>query len=266
METLFDKDGHRNILLDDFVSDLAVQANHHIIVHGEKAMLLDPGGHKAFRSAMAQLSSHIRIGNLQYIFMSHQDPDVVAAINGWLMTTDAEAWCPQVWIRFVPHFGLDRLVEHRLKPIPDEGMVLNLNGCELLLIPAHFLHSVGNFHVYDPASKILYSGDLGASVGMDYHLVEDFEAHIPFMQKFHERYMATNLAMRRWAKVARTLDIDIIAPQHGAAIKEADIIQTQEATTKDVVSITVFAIFKKGAAANQATHPTILANVFCSVV
>ena len=29
-------------------------------------------------------------------------------------------------LRFIPHFGLDRLVESRLVPIPDEGMLLDL--------------------------------------------------------------------------------------------------------------------------------------------
>ena len=46
------------------------------------------------------------------------------------------------------------------------------------MIPAHFLHSAGNFQVYDPVSKVLYTGDLGASIGMDYMDVTDFDAHL----------------------------------------------------------------------------------------
>jgi len=66
------------------------------------------------------------------------------------MTTDAEAWISGLWTRFVPHFGLDRLVESRLKPIPDEGMSLELGGMDLVILPAHFLHSPGNFQVSLP--------------------------------------------------------------------------------------------------------------------
>jgi flavorubredoxin len=192
-----------------------VPANQHLIVHAGVGMILDPGGHKVYNRVLSETMSQIGGGKLALIFLSHQDPDIVAALNGWLMTTDAVAYASRLWVRFIPHFGLDRLVTDRLKPIPDEGMTLDLNGVGLKILPAHFLHSCGNLHVYDPISKILYSGDLGASLGGE-RKVEDFDAHVGKMLGFHQRYMASNVAMRAWAKMVRTLDIDIIAPQHGA--------------------------------------------------
>lgn len=164
LTSLFQDPQHRNLLFDESEDNGAVQANNHVIVHGGQAMLLDPGGHKAFRKLLADVSSQVAISDIRYLFLSHQDPDIVAAINGWLMSTDAEAWTPRLWTRFIPHFGLDHLVSARLHGIPDEGMFLDLGGLELMLVPAHFLHSAGNFQVYDPYSKILYSGDLGASI------------------------------------------------------------------------------------------------------
>ena len=225
MEVLFNQDDHKNIWLEDYGHGLAVQANQHMIVHKGQGLILDPGGHKAYKQTITQVAGLIKVNDLKYLFLSHQDPDIVAAVNGWLMTTDAEALCSKLWIRFVPHFGVDRLVEHRLKPIPDDGMWVNLGGCELVILPAHFLHSVGNFHLYDPTSKILYSGDLGASLGMDYAFVTDFMTHVPYMEGFHQRYMTANRALKAWAKMVRTLDIDIIAPQHGAAFKGRELVQ-----------------------------------------
>lgn len=214
--TLFDRDGHRNILLEDYSKGgLAVQANQHVIIHGGRAMILDPGGHKVYSKVLSATFQLLGPAKLDILFLSHQDPDIVAATNGWLMTTDAKAYISALWTRFVPHFGLDALLESRLLPIPDEGMKLNLGGLDLLLIPAHFLHSPGNFQVYDPVSKILYSGDLGASVDGHNTAVEDFDAHLPNMEGFHKRYMASNKALRLWAGLARQLDISIIAPQHG---------------------------------------------------
>ncbi|MBK7075222.1 MAG: FprA family A-type flavoprotein [Myxococcales bacterium] len=214
---LFDTGNHKNVLLEDFSGGLAVQANQHLIIHGANAMLLDPGGHKVYNRVLSEtlslLGPHAK---LRYLFLSHQDPDIVAAVNGWLMTTDAEAYASKLWIRFIPHFGLDRLVEERLRPIPDQGMDLDLGGCLLKILPAHFLHSPGNFQVYDPVAKILYSGDLGASLGTEGRIVEDFDAHVPFMEGFHRRYMASNRAMRAWGAMVRRLDIETIAPQHGA--------------------------------------------------
>lgn len=158
-------------------------------------------------------------GSLEHLFLSHQDPDVLAAANGWLVSTDAQAWCSALWTRFVPHFGLSHLVADRLHAIPDEGMVLDLGGCELLVLPAHFMHSCGNFHVYDPVSKILYTGDLGASIGQSYRVVEDFDAHVPYMEGFHRRYMACNRILNLWVRMVRGLDVEIVAPQHGALFR-----------------------------------------------
>jgi len=222
--TIFESGEHRNLLLEDFSHGLAVQANQHLIVHGEEAMILDPGGHKVYSKVLSATNGELHGAKLRYLFLSHQDPDIVAAANGWLMTTDADAYCSALWTRFVPHFGLDRFVEDRLKAIPDEGMILDLGGQDIVLLPAHFLHSCGNFQVYDPVSKVLYTGDLGASLGPEYREVPDFDAHLPSMDGFHRRYMASGEAMRLWAGMVRQLDIEIIAPQHGAFLRGAEMV------------------------------------------
>lgn len=222
---LFDDGTHRNVMLEDFgLGGLAVQANQHLIIHDGEGMLLDPGGHKVYSKALVETTSLLGSTELRYLFLSHQDPDIVAAINGWLMTTDAEGYVSAMWTRFVAHFGLDHLVEDRLKPIPDEGMILELGGQELIIVPAHFLHSPGNFQVYDPVSKILYTGDLGASLGMDYFEVTDFDDHVQYMLGFHRRYMAGKAVMRAWANMVSELDIEIIAPQHGALFKGRELV------------------------------------------
>lgn len=222
--TLYAAGGHANYLLPEFGRGLAVQANQHLIVEGDSAMILDPGGHKVYSRASSECMRLLGKRKLRYIFFSHQDPDVIAAANGWLMTTDADAYISALWLRFVPHFGLDDLVAHRLKPIPDSGMVLDLEGVSLLLLPAHFLHSEGNFQVYDPVAKILYTGDLGASLGMDYREVSEFDAHLRFMEGFHRRYMTSGKVLKAWVDMVRTLDIETIAPQHGAILKGRPIV------------------------------------------
>ena len=222
---LYEDSTHKNVLLEDFgTGGLAVQANQHLIMHGDSGMVLDPGGHKVYSKVLSEVLSLLGDAELRYLFLSHQDPDIVAAVNGWLITTDAEAYISALWQRFVPHFGLDHLVEDRLKTIPDEGMILDLAGVRLPVLPAHFLHSVGNFQLYDPVAKILYSGDLGASLGMEYVYVEDFDAHLQYMEGFHKRYMGSNDAMKAWANMVRTLDINIIAPQHGAVFRGEEMV------------------------------------------
>ena len=216
---LFDNGSHKNILLEDFGHGEMVQANVHFIVNKGKGMILDPGGQKVFKHLISDVAGIVGFNGLEYIFLSHQDPDIVACINGWLMTTKANAIAPSIWARFIPHFGVDSLMTKRILPIPDEGAIIQLGDCDLMLIPAHFMHSCGNLHVYDPCSKILYTGDLGASLGQDYVEVEDFENHIQYMEGFHKRYIPSKRILNTWLKMVEDLDVEIIAPQHGAYIK-----------------------------------------------
>ncbi len=216
MITLFDSGGHRNLMFNELCSGEMIQANQHLIIHGKEAMLLDPGGHKVFSRLLAESSGAMAPASLTYLFFSHQDPDVVAAANGWLMATDAKALAPSLWMRFIPHFGIDDYAVKRMSGIPDEGMTVMLGGQPIEIIPAHYLHSPGNYHVYDPVAKILYSGDIGASVGIEYADVPNFADHLKYTEGFHRRYMASNRALREWVGRVRKLDIEIMAPQHGA--------------------------------------------------
>ncbi len=223
--TIYDADEHKNVLLPTYEQGHAVPSNQHLIVDHGEGIVLDPGGHKIYNKVLAEATSQLKQAKLKYIFLSHQDPDIVAAINGWLMTTDAVAYAPSLWTRFIPHFGLDSLVVERLKAVPDEGQRLKLGQRELLFLPAHFLHSCGNLHVYDPTSKVLYTGDLGASIDTEYREVPDFSAHLDKMLGFHRRYMATNRALRCWVNMVRQLDIEVIAPQHGALFKGPEMVK-----------------------------------------
>ncbi len=225
MFELYQNESHANLCVNDLSLGHMVDANQHIILHNGKAILLDPGGHKIFSRLFSQVAEQIPIKDLQYIFFSHQDPDIIASANGWLMTTEADAFLPALWIRFITHFGVDSMVIDRITPIEDQGMVIDLAGADLKVIPAHFLHSPGNFQLYDPVSKILYTGDLGASVGTTQRFVEDFDAHLTFMEGFHKRYMAGSRAMKAWAKTVRQLDIETIAPQHGSIFRGREMVE-----------------------------------------
>jgi flavorubredoxin len=108
---------------------------------------------------------------------------------------------------------------HRFIGVPDEGMTVEMvPGFRLQLVPAHFLHSEGHINVYDPLSRILFTGDIGAAMlplDKDYAFVDDFKAHLPYIEEFHRRYMCCNRAARIWVEAVSKLDIDMLAPQHG---------------------------------------------------
>lgn len=215
----FTNGAHRCIRFDDLTEAGDVQANQNLIIHGDKGMLLDPGGNKLFSKLVAEISKFIPPQKLEYLFLSHQDPDVGAGLNGWLLVTDAKICYPEIWERFIPSFCTKSLAANRVLAIPDRGMRLKLGDAEIVLLPAHFLHSPGNVQVYDPISKTLFSGDLGASLlpfDNEYRVVGDFGAHVKYMEGFHRRYIASGQACQLWATMVRALEIERIVPQHGA--------------------------------------------------
>ena len=80
------------------------------------------------------------------------------------------------------------------------------------------MHAEGNFQFYDPVSKILFSGDLGASIVPSAAAsapVTDFDSHVQYMEGFHKRYIVSGKVCKFWANMVRQLDIEQIVPQHG---------------------------------------------------
>ncbi|MCM2331830.1 MAG: MBL fold metallo-hydrolase [Pseudomonas sagittaria] len=221
---LFDNGTHQCLCFDNLVTGEGVQTNQFLIVDNEQYMLLDPGGDLTYTPLSLELSKHIPVQDLTYIFASHQDPDIIAALDKWLLHTKAKVICSRLWARFLPHLTANYLaVSHgistydRIIALPDRGQSIPLGNSQLKAVPAHFLHSVGNFQLYDPVSKILFSGDMGASLVDDAQPVTDFAAHLSSMEGFHRRYMASNKVCRLWADMVRKMDISMIVPQHGRA-------------------------------------------------
>ncbi len=212
-------DNHKFVLLNesDPGEEDGIRSNQYLVLHGNDGVLLDPGGFGVMPRALAELLSHLEPDNIKAIVLSHQDPDIVGGLATWLELTSATVYVSRIWTRFLPHYGIKSM--HRFIGVPDAGMPLDIApGFSLQLVPAHFLHSEGQLNVYDPLTKILFSGDIGAAMlpsDEDYVYVDDFAAHRRYIEEFHRRYMCSNRAIKVWLKTIAPLDIDIIAPQHG---------------------------------------------------
>ena len=223
--SLYSKNGHEVLFFTDLVSGEAIPSNQLMIIDHGEAALFDPGGELTFTPLSIELNKHISVKTaLRYVFASHQDPDIITSLPRWLMHTDCEVVTSRLWARFLPHLvsgfvsgKMNRPIDNRLVELPDEGQAIKLGQCDIVAVPAHFLHSVGNFHFYDPVSKILFTGDVGAAMtpGEDHKPVTDLAAHIPLMEGFHRRYMGSNRACRLWVNRVRSMDIRALVPQHG---------------------------------------------------
>jgi flavorubredoxin len=200
----------------------AVQANQFLITDGDTGAVLDPGGNLAYNDLYLGLSRYLAPPKLSALIASHADPDIVASLDRWMTATSAKVYISAVWERFVPHFCKPGKTDGRIVGIPDSGMRLRIGRSELIALPAHFLHAEGNFQFWDPASRILFSGDLGVSIGVDpQRFVMSLDDHVPAMEAFHRRYMVSGKVLRWWAAMVRPLPIRLIVPQHGAPLAGA---------------------------------------------
>jgi flavorubredoxin len=223
---LYNNGKHVCVLFSDLVTGEAVQANQFLIVDHRHAALFDPGGELTYTRLFMALSEYVAVRELDYVVASHQDPDIVASLNRWLVGTDCKAVVPELWERFIPHFTSVGRTKGRLIGIPDAGMNMALGDIRILAIPAHFMHAEGNFHFYDPVSKILFSWDMGANLAsgdLDKPFKKIGEA-ITFMEGFHRRYMNSNKVCRYWANMIRPLDVEWMVPQHGRPFKGKKVI------------------------------------------
>jgi len=227
-ETLLYDDGEHQCIMFSFDeerdNERFLSTNQYLIINKGCAILIDPGSHGIFDDMVDAIEQYIPLDHIRFIFFSHQDPDVAGALDKWTMATPAKIVISSLWVRFLGHYGL--LDMNRIIALEDKGGMINFEEDFFQFVPAHFLHSPGNFSLFDSRSGILFSGDIGtAIVEIDklYKEVENFEEHCAYLEPFHKRYMAGNSFARRWVNEVRTLHVKLIAPQHGAIFKEAHV-------------------------------------------
>lgn len=223
--TLFDNGEHKFIFLgSENKSVESISTNQYLIIHKNEGVLLDPGGVHVFPRVLASVVEFIDLGKIKHVFYSHQDPDVSSGITLWDSVLETNFYISKLWERFLPHFGI--FEKSRMVTIEDTGGKIKFkDGTQLEIIPAHFLHSTGNFTLYDPVSKILFSGDIGVSVfpeGEEKLFVDDFSNHMKYIEGFHKRYMSSNKACKMWVELIKKYEIEQMVPQHGAIYKKPE--------------------------------------------
>lgn len=216
---LFDDGAHKCVMFsfdDETHENSYLSVNQFLIVQHGVGILIDPGSEAIFEELYDAVSKYVDIDKIKFIFFSHQDPDVSGSIAQWATTTTAKFIMSGLWTRFMSHYGFMDM--ERIMALPDHGGKIKFGEDSIQFLPAHFLHSPGNFSVYDTRSHIVFSGDIGAAVipSIDGEKeVNDFEEHTKALEGFHKRYMGSNKLCKAWVKEIRKQKVDMIAPQHG---------------------------------------------------
>lgn len=200
-----------------------IDTNQYMVRTANRCLLMDPGGVELFAPMLAAVLHFAPVEEITDLFASHQDPDIISSLGLWDQALpNAKLHASTLWEGFLRHFGCDSI---DYAGIPDNGGTIRLGTTELKIIPAHYLHSSANFHIYDPEAKILMSGDVGAALeppGAPIY-VENFDAHTESMRFFHQRWMPSEQAKRAWIERVRKIEIEFLAPQHGRIFKGDDV-------------------------------------------
>jgi flavorubredoxin len=226
-KVLFDDGEHKCIMFsfdDEAHEDSYLSVNQFLIVQHGTGVLIDPGSEAIFDELYDAVSEYVEINQIKFIFFSHQDPDVSGSIGQWAATTPAKFIMSSLWVRFMSHYGFMDMA--RVMSLPDHGAKIKFGNDALKFLPAHFLHSPGNFTLYDTRSRIAFSGDIGAAIlpsNEGEKAVENFEEHTKALEGFHKRYMGSNKLCKAWVETMRKHEIHMIAPQHGFVFKDEDV-------------------------------------------
>lgn len=225
-EIIFEDGDHRWAVVarDPQRSSLLIDTNEYLILSGKQALVTDPGGSEIFPAVFSAISVDFDPRQIVALFASHQDPDIISSLALWLdFNPELRCYLSWLWGSFVPHFGGR---DETFVLIPDEGMTISLGRLQLQAVPAHYLHSSGNLHLYDAKARILFSGDVGAALLPPEHnglYVDNFDRHIRHAEGFHQRWMGSNEAKLDWCERVSKLAIDQLCPQHGAIYQGADV-------------------------------------------
>ena len=227
-QTIFKKNGREWIIFgqDPQKPGNLADTNQVLVTDGTDAILLDPGSIEVFPAFIAEISKKFSVDGINQIFFSHQDPDAVSSLPLWqrVIKGDLTISVSELWVNSISH--LDASVN--IAGIPDNGKEISLgSGPKLQAVPAHYLYSPGNFHLYDRVGKALFSGKVGATesttVRYNSFIVKDFARHIELMREHHQRWMPSQNARDSWLQNISVLEIDALVPQRGPLFVGKDV-------------------------------------------
>lgn len=186
-------------------------------------MLVDPGSSSDFSFVHTKVSALIGgLDKVSALFINHQDPDVgaSASIISARYAPKASILCSEDTWRLIVHSNLPR--DRFLATEKFANGIKLPTGQRLVPVPSPFCHFRGAVMLYDPQTRVLFSGDLfgGVTDSNDLRLMAD-ESDWAGIRAFHQLYMPVNAALAGAVAAIRALEppVETIAPQHGRIIR-----------------------------------------------
>jgi len=192
------------------------QCHPYFIKNGNASILIDPGSMLEFDAVVKKINSISSMHNVKYIILHHQDPDLAASVP------EMEKLIDRKDLLIVTHSRMVPLVKHYMiksdyYEIDKHQHTLQSGDIHLEFIPTPYCHSPGAFVSYEPQTKTLFSGDIfgGIEESWDFFAGDDY---FEKAKQFHAEYMPSRDIFNYALSKIETLDMELIAPQHGSII------------------------------------------------
>lgn len=186
-------------------------------------LLVDPASSGDFQVVLSKIADVLgEVSEVSAMVLNHQDPDLSSSVGVLLeeYVPDAPVLCTDDTGELIHNYhdvSPGQLVE--LEDYP-KGLELP-TGDVVIPVAVPFCHFRGATMLYDPETRVLFSGDLFSSVtapGAD-GLMAD-ESDWAGMRAFHQLYMPTRSAVVSAIERIEEFEpaVELIAPQHGRLI------------------------------------------------
>lgn len=222
-----------------------LHCNPYLIIEKDEAILIDGGNRDDFSIVMLKiLRTGISPSQISRLIYQHYDPDLCGSLPQFETIINSDD------LRIISHAENNVFIHYyspKTKKIDFRAMGNKFEfatGRRLEFYPTPYCHNPGSFVTYDTKTKTLFSSDLFGSFDDQWTLMleldkacktcEDYEncaIQIPIcpvhgIRKFHQSIMTSNRALTNALDIIESLDINMIAPQHGSIIDNIEDIKT----------------------------------------
>lgn len=193
------------------------QCHPYFIENGNESILIDPGSMLQRQDIVRKIEMACDLKDVKYIILHHQDPDLCAAVPY------LEKLIDRADLQIVTHSRMSVLIKHYgLKSsyynIDENDFQLKAGNRLLKFYTTPYCHSPGAFVTYDGQTRVLFSGDIFGGLEDSWHFLAD-EHYFRHIEGFHMAYMPSRDILNYALRKIESLDIDLIAPQHGSIIQ-----------------------------------------------
>lgn len=211
--------------------------NPYLIKEGNQAVVIDAGSRPDFAVVMMKiLQTGISPDNIVALIYQHSDPDLCGSLPNMIdicANSDLRVLSDSQNSIFISYY-IERDKRTLLTSIDDYGAGFPLGGRILEFFKTPYAHDAGSFITRDVKTKTLFTSDLFGSISKqwelfielasdcntctDYDHCIDRRAYcpIPDILNFHKKVMPSEHALEHAMNVIGSLDIGMIAPQHGS--------------------------------------------------